>query len=102
MADEVYVAVSEVAVVDRGSGALEEAFRDRLRLVERAPGFIGIEVLRDRRQTGRYLMVSRWRSKAQFTAYMRSEDHRVSHARIRSGPEAPTPAGFSDYDRLEI
>ncbi|MGI8609657.1 MAG: hypothetical protein ACR2MY_10600 [Candidatus Dormibacteria bacterium] len=42
---EDYVAVSEVAVVDTGAGALEEAFRDRLRLVERAPGFINIEVL---------------------------------------------------------
>lgn len=27
-------------------------------------------------------MVSRWRDRASFTAYMRSDDHRVSHERI--------------------
>ena len=27
-------------------------------------------------------MVSRWRDRAAFTAYMRSEQHRESHARI--------------------
>ncbi|HEV1998041.1 MAG TPA: antibiotic biosynthesis monooxygenase [Candidatus Dormibacteraeota bacterium] len=99
---EVYVAVSEVAVVESGARALEEAFRDRIHLVERAAGFIDIEVLRDRRHEGRYLMVSRWASKANFTDYMKSEDHRLSHARIRTGPEGPAPAGFSDYDRIEI
>ena len=98
----VYVAVSEVAVAESGSGALERAFRDRIHLVEKAPGFIDIEVLRDRRHPGRYLMVSRWTSKAEFGAYMKSEDHRLSHARIQGGPEGPRPAGFSDYDRIQI
>ena len=27
-------------------------------------------------------MVSRWRDRAAFTAYMRSEDHKISHDRI--------------------
>ena len=27
-------------------------------------------------------MVSRWRDRAAFTAYMRSEEHQVSHGRI--------------------
>ena len=103
MADTgVYVAVSEVAVAETGTGALEQAFRDRIHLVERAPGFIDIEVLRDRRHPGRYLMVSRWTSKARFGEYMKSEDHRRSHARIRTGPEGPAAAGFSDYDRIQI
>ncbi len=33
-------------------------------------------------------MVSRWRDREAFTAYMRSEDHRASHARIDPGLDA--------------
>ena len=92
-----YVAISEIAVDEEGAPALEEAFRDRIGLVDGWPGFLGLEVLRHRRRAGTYLMVSRWESKECFQAYMRSEEHDRSHARTPSGPHAPRPAGFGDY-----
>jgi heme-degrading monooxygenase HmoA len=98
----VYVAISEVAVVEAGAERLEAAFADRLRLVERAPGFLDVEVLRDRRRSGRYLMVSHWTSRRHFLDYMKSAEHELSHARIDRGPEGPSAAGFSDFDRVEI
>jgi len=97
-----YVAVSEVAVPSEGACGLEQAFRDRVRLVERADGFLGIEVLRDRRRRGRYLMITHWTSKEAFRAYMQSADHAVSHARIPGGPLGPRAAGFSDYDTVDV
>ncbi|GAC1331382.1 MAG: hypothetical protein NVSMB17_09390 [Candidatus Dormibacteria bacterium] len=97
-----YVAISEVAVAQSGAQDLERAFADRVRLVEQAEGFREIEVLRDRRRPGRYLMVSRWSDKQAFTRYMHSTEHAFSHARIRTGPGGPRPAGFSDYDRVEV
>ena len=93
-----YVAVSEIAVDVEGTPALRAAFDDRLRAVESWEGFLGLELLADRRQAGRYLMISRWQSKEVFVRYMRSDDHRESHARIPSGPHAPRAAGFDEFD----
>jgi heme-degrading monooxygenase HmoA len=96
--DAAYVAISEIAVAGEGADALEDAFRDRLGAVDRWPGFLGLEVLRHRRRAGSYLMISRWTSKDAFQDYMRSAVHKTSHDRIPSGPHAPRPAGFDDYD----
>lgn len=93
-----YVAISEIAVPEQGARALEDAFRRRLGEVDTWPGFLGLEVLRHRRRTGKYLMVSRWASKETFQEYMRSDVHRASHDRIPGGELGPRPAGFDDYD----
>ena len=95
-----YVAISEIAVPEEGAAGLEKAFEERLRAVDGWPGFRGLELLRDRRSTTRYLMLCRWDTREQFLAYMRSEDHRRSHARIPRGDIAPAPAGFTEYDKV--
>jgi heme-degrading monooxygenase HmoA len=94
----VYVAISEISVPESGAAGLVEAFRQRLRAVDSFEGFLGLEVLRDRRDASRFLMLTRWRSRELFLAYMRSQAHRESHSRIAKGPGAPRPAGFSDYE----
>ena len=58
------------------------AFRGRARLVDAADGFVDLQVWQSDRDPGELVMVSRWRDRAAFTAYMRSEQHRISHARI--------------------
>lgn len=57
-------------------------------------------MLQDRKQPGRYLMITRWATREEFLSYMRSEDHRCSHDRIERGPLGPRPAGFSEYDQV--
>jgi heme-degrading monooxygenase HmoA len=93
-----YVGISEISVPAEGTAALRQAFSERLGAVDGWPGFGGLELLEDRRQPGRYLMITRWATRAQFLAYMRSEDHRRSHRRIDQGPAGPRPAGFTEYD----
>ena len=93
-----YVAVSEIRVDAEGIPALRAAFADRLRAVDGWDGFEGLELLADRRDAGRYLMVSRWASREVFVTYMRSSDHRRSHDRIPTGPHAPRAAGFDEFD----
>ena len=95
-----YIAISEISVPEAGIEGLEQAFTDRLRAVDDWPGFQGLELLQDRRVVGRYLMICRWDSREHFLAYMRSADHRRSHARIPRGPDGPSPAGFSEYNRV--
>jgi heme-degrading monooxygenase HmoA len=77
-----YVSMSRLRVDAAQSDALVSAFRRRAHLVDRADGFIDLEVWRSDRDREEVLMVSRWRDRAAFTAYMRSDDHRTSHDRI--------------------
>lgn len=81
--ERVYVSVSRLRVEPDRSDDLIAAFRRRAGLVENHDGFIDLQVWRSDRDLGEVLMVSRWRDREAFTAYMKSQDHRTSHARIR-------------------
>jgi heme oxygenase (mycobilin-producing) len=80
----VYVSMSRLRVEPDRSDELIEAFRRRSGLVESHDGFIDLQVWRSDRDTGEVLMISRWRDRDAFKAYMQSSDHRISHARIDS------------------
>jgi heme oxygenase (mycobilin-producing) len=77
-----YVSMSRLRIPAERADALVRAFRARVRLVEGADGFVDLQVWQSDRDPGEILMVSRWRDRAAFTAYMRSEAHRISHDRI--------------------
>ena len=77
-----YVSMSRLRVDAAQSDALVAAFRRRAHLVDALRGFIDLQVWRSDRDPEEVLMVSRWRDRAAFTAYMRSAEHRVSHDRI--------------------
>ena len=77
-----YVSVSRLRVEPERSDELVSAFRDRAGLVESHDGFLDLQVWRSDKDATEVLMVSRWRDREAFKAYMRSADHRVSHGRI--------------------
>ena len=93
---EPWAMVSELAVDPDGAATLEAAFADRLGEVDHWPGFQRLEVWRDPRHAGRYLMVSWWDTREQFTAWMRSQSHNRSHARVPT-ERAPRPVRFDRY-----
>src|SRR3712207_9316402 len=74
--------MSRLRVDPARSDELIAAFRDRAGLVDDADGFVDLQVWRSDRDPGEVLMVSRWRDREAFKAYMKSADHRVSHDRI--------------------
>ncbi|MDX6198452.1 MAG: diguanylate cyclase [Actinomycetota bacterium] len=84
-----FVVQSRISVPEAGIAALEDAFRKRLRAVENAAGFRRLEVWADGTASGVYEMVSWWACRADFQAYMKSDDHRRSHARIPRGENRP-------------
>jgi heme-degrading monooxygenase HmoA len=88
-----YVALSRLRVELPQVDALVSAFRDRAHLVDAVDGFVDLEVWQSDRDAAEVLMISRWRDRAAFTAYMRSEAHRLSHQRI--------PADLDGAIRLE-
>jgi heme-degrading monooxygenase HmoA len=93
MASSDYVSMSRLRVAPERADELVAAFRARLGLVDGFDGFAGLEVWRSDRDPDELIMVSRWRDRACFTAYMRSEEHRRSHDRI--------PTDLDDAIKLE-
>jgi heme-degrading monooxygenase HmoA len=78
----VYVSLSRLNVEDGRADELVAAFRRRAHLVDDADGFVDLEVWRSDRDPAEIVMVSRWRDRDAFKAYMKSDAHRVSHDRI--------------------
>ncbi|MEO5837834.1 MAG: antibiotic biosynthesis monooxygenase family protein [Acidimicrobiales bacterium] len=97
---QIHVVVSELAIAVEGSGRLEDAFRNRLGAVDDYPGHRHLEVWKDDRRPGRYLMVSWWDSATSFHQYMRSEEHRASHARIPTEPARPQAVRVDRFSLL--
>jgi heme-degrading monooxygenase HmoA len=93
-----FVAVSDLVVPQAGREALQAAFSDRLRAVDRWPGFRGLQVWADTADVCALTMVSWWDSQDCFAAYMRSEDHRQSHQRIPQGEHRPRARRFRRFE----
>ncbi len=100
MITDAFVITSEVTIDAEDAGLLAAAFQARVRLVEAAPGFQRIEVWSDLARPGVFLMVSWWDTADAFRAYMRSEDHRISHARIAGPPHKPRGTGVRRFGVL--
>jgi heme-degrading monooxygenase HmoA len=77
-----YVSLSRLRVEEGRADELVAAFRRRAGLVDSADGFVDLQVWRSDRDPAEMVMVSRWRDRDAFTAYMKSDAHRVSHDRI--------------------
>jgi heme-degrading monooxygenase HmoA len=77
-----YVSLSRLRVPEERAPELVTAFRGRAHLVEDADGFVDLQVWQSDGDAGELVMVSRWRDREAFKAYMKSEAHRISHARI--------------------
>jgi heme oxygenase (mycobilin-producing) len=84
----VYVSLSRLRVEVERADELVAAFRRRAHLVDAADGFVDLEVWQSERDAGELVMVSRWRDRDAFKAYMRSEEHRISHDRIDADLDA--------------
>jgi heme-degrading monooxygenase HmoA len=78
----VVVAISIFAVRNGTEERVRAAFERRPRLVESAPGFLGLEVF----QSGpSFLLFTRWEDEACFRAWHHSPAHHRSHAMMPPG-----------------
>jgi heme-degrading monooxygenase HmoA len=93
------VVVSRFKVESGLEGAVSQAFRDRPRFVDHAPGFLGMEVFADAADPAVFYLVTRWTDQASFDAWHRSEDHRALNQYMPQGLKLV--AGFTQLSRLE-
>jgi diguanylate cyclase (GGDEF)-like protein len=90
---------------------VRKAFLERPRLVQKADGFCGIEVLSDAKDPTVFYLVTRWTSEAAFRAWHCSDAHHQSHAMMPKGLKLDAAftqlvvrnriedtAGFSHFD----
>ena len=91
-----YVSLSRLRVAPERAADLVAAFRRRAHLVDDADGFVDLEVWQSDRDAGEIVMVSRWRDRDAFKAYMKSDAHAESHRRI-----PPALARETELERLE-
>jgi heme-degrading monooxygenase HmoA len=96
----VYVSLSRLRVDEARAPELVSAFRRRAHLVDSADGFVDLQVWQSDRDPGELVMVSRWRAREAFKAYMKSEDHKVSHDRI--DPELDAAIKLEKLEHMHV
>jgi len=87
-----YVAINVLSVPEGAGPTLEERFAARQGAVDSAPGFEHFELLRPLEGTSDYLVYTRWRSEADFTAWRESQSFGQGHAQASGRPEGVKPA----------
>ena len=87
-----YVAINVLSVPEGAGATLEERFAARQGSVDSAPGFEHFELLRPLEGTDDYLVYTRWRSEADFTAWRESQSFAQGHAGASGRPADAKPA----------
>ena len=87
-----YVAINVLTVPEGAGATLEQRFAARQGSVDSAPGFEHFELLRPLEGTSDYLVYTRWRSEADFTAWRESQSFGQGHAQASGRPEGARPA----------
>jgi len=78
---------NRIYVASEHSAAFEEAFRNRAMLVDEMPGFISNQVLRPVNDGDPYVVLTLWRSRVDFEAWIHSDAFAKGHARSGSLPK---------------
>jgi heme-degrading monooxygenase HmoA len=75
------VSLFHVQVPAEMVGRFEQSWRQRAGQVDKMPGFLGLEVLRDGATPGKYIVLTRWDSKEDFERWATSPEFAAGHAR---------------------
>jgi signal transduction histidine kinase/heme-degrading monooxygenase HmoA len=79
------LAISRFRVANGLESEVREAFGRRPRLVESAPGFLGMETFTDAADAAVFYLVTRWTDSAAFESWHRGEAHEQSHRGVPRG-----------------
>ncbi|HST70744.1 MAG TPA: antibiotic biosynthesis monooxygenase [Solirubrobacterales bacterium] len=73
-----YIVMNVVEAKEGSVEDFERAFRERERLVQEAPGFVGFELLR-RDRDREYIVLTKWENEETFKGWVGSELFKRSH-----------------------
>ena len=80
-----YVAVSVFEVANERDDAVAEAFIRRPQLVENAPGFVSLEVLRNHQNPRLFWLITRWTDDTSYRTWHRGHTYKSAHRGIPRG-----------------
>ncbi|HEY6747035.1 MAG TPA: antibiotic biosynthesis monooxygenase [Mycobacteriales bacterium] len=90
-----YVVINALTVPDGNGEVLEQRFAGRAGLVDQAEGFEAFQLLRPADGADRYLVLTQWRSKADFEAWQSSREFGKGHAQAAQDRNSDRPASTS-------
>jgi heme-degrading monooxygenase HmoA len=96
------VKINAITVPHEQFGEFEHRFATRAGRVENAEGFEGFELLRPNDGRDVCLVLTRWRSEADFQAWVSSPDFVAGHSQPRAGGPVGTASEVWSYDVLEL
>jgi len=77
--------ISQFTVREGLQESVRQAFHDRPRLADHAPGFLGLEVFTAQGDPATFHLVTRWADEASFDSWHKSEAHQQSHQYLPKG-----------------
>jgi len=80
-----FVAVSVFEVANDRDDAVAEAFVERPHLVDDAPGFLSLEVLRGTDNDHLFWLITRWADEGSYREWHRGHTYKASHKGIPKG-----------------
>ena len=91
-------AMNRIYVVPEYAEQFEQRFRTRAGLVDGMPGFIWNKVLRPVNPEDPYIVLTLWKSRAAFDAWVKSDEFVKGHARSGTLPQE----AFTQPNQLEL
>ena len=89
------VSMFHIQVPPAGVEGFERSWQNRAGMVDEMPGFRGLEVLRDGRTPGAYIVMTRWDSQTDFERWSNSPEFVAGHAQSgQSGAQGSTIAFY--------
>jgi heme oxygenase (mycobilin-producing) len=82
---EMFVALSRFIVANDKSDAVQAAFRNRPHLVDRAPGFLSMQVMCPIDGPDEVWLVTHWRNEESYRTWHRSHEYHEAHKGIPKG-----------------
>ncbi len=96
-----FVAMSRFRVADGMADAVHEAFRNRPRLAEGAPGFLRMDVLSARSCPEEIRLITFWADEASFRSWHHSQEYHQSRAGIPQGMKlVPGSVAIEFFDHI--
>lgn len=75
-----FIVANRVPVAEGYREMFESRFRNRAGQIEKQPGFVRMQVLQPANPGLPYIVLTTWRDRAAFDAWVESEDFRTAHA----------------------
>ena len=93
-----FVAINAIEVPTERADAFAERFANRAGAVSGSQGFVRFELLRPADDKARWLVVTHWRSREDFTAWLGSQAFDRGHSQERAGGPVGTASELWQFE----